>query len=551
METSEEHIIFEETITFFTATASHSRSRDRRAVSVGPGSYFEEEASTDYDDLDTESGTLHPDNGYDRGRAPQRGVAGRSFSVAAERMMPGALATTPSSRRTSFDRLPGDAMLNGQANRGGPAADALSEAILTRERGPSPAYSPQDPLAHVRHQRTHSLLRNERGEAGAGGLSPIPSAAPSRDASQDTQLGTSRPTRPSVGPANAPNSQGPVRARIPSLSHNMHLDDTAEEEPAVPEANGSQPHLQTAHSTSSQSAASSIFTRSRPGSPRASRLSAYDDPPALDMPPPAAQQEPRRGSMTPAPTTTIVDDQEYVSVSRRGSRQTNLVELVPSPAGSPSLRPVDARGPGRAAGVLLGSPSSSRRSSGVGQRPSMGQLRNSGPSGSSTPPTENAAASSSSGPSAPAQDRGRKSSKFSLASALRGISMDVKDRVSHGGRAVSRGGREESIGDGESRTSAAAPISDVGLHPPFGRGGAARSLTAVRRTQSPEGSADRSGSRSRGRAKGLKVLTDAMGLDDDEREEGAAHHNWKEFRKGECPQRQFAPRLLIWTFRHL
>jgi hypothetical protein len=46
----------------------------------------------------------------------------------------------------------------------------------------------------------------------------------------------------------------------------------------------------------------------------------------------------------------------------------------------------------------------------------------------------------------------------------------------------------------------------------------------------------RSESRGRGRNKGMKVLTDALGLGDgrvDVEEEGEDQHNWREFRKGE------------------
>lgn len=81
--------------------------------------------------------------------------------------------------------------------------------------------------------------------------------------------------------------------------------------------------------------------------------------------------------------------------------------------------------------------------------------------------------------------------------------------------------------------------------PPGGsRGGAGRinQSRERRRTESPapdqEGSTKRGGrspSRSRGRNKGMKVLTDALGLGDgrpEGEEEGEDVHNWKEFRKG-------------------
>ena len=69
--------------------------------------------------------------------------------------------------------------------------------------------------------------------------------------------------------------------------------------------------------------------------------------------------------------------------------------------------------------------------------------------------------------------------------------------------------------------------------PGFGRGGAGRSVSTGR-TASPAGrrDTDRSPSRSRGRNKGMKVLTEALGVGDHQEDDGEAVHNWKEFKKG-------------------
>lgn len=172
--------------------------------------------------------------------------------------------------------------------------------------------------------------------------------------------------------------------------------------------------------------------------------------------------------------------------------------------------------------------------------------------------------------------RGRKSHKFSLAATLRGISKDVKERVSHSrGHSKSRTRVDKHLRadsmhdslDGSSSSMLSLPMSRAGSSsalapsetgrgsvthgsrhssvrnddfvPPHGRGGAG----SVRRSRSRDRDSstvrgrdqERSRSRARGRHMGMKVLTDKLGLGEhEEQEKGEDVHNWKEFRKGGC-----------------
>ncbi len=453
-----------------------------------------------------------------RGREPQRGGGGgRSFSVGGDRLEE-AMSTMPSSRRQSFDRETRpdlSPLQNGSRNGGGrsgePSAHSLREAILTHERGPSPAYTPQDPL-HARQVRAHSLLRHERPDMPLDGLSPIASAVQSetsRDPSREPRQ--SVPTRPPVGPPNA-------GIAPPILDEAIESDSSA------------RTRRDTAFSTSSRSTASSLQTTSHPASPAVEDRSSFmldtQDGRAVNgdrdrRDSAATQTQENLGRSSPRPT----QQDEYVSVSRRGSRQTSLIELIPSPAHSPSLRPADGliRGPN-----LQDSPSSSRRSSGLGRRPSISQLHNGQPG--SDLGSENAGPSSS----ASRDDRGRKSSKFSLSgvsSALRGLSHDVKGRVSQGRASSRAGGKEKEQSNANDSHSHLPTHGGEPFIPPHGRGGAGRNVSSTRRAPSPQGD-ERSSSRARGRNKGLKVLNGALGLDEDFDGTDEVTHSWKEFRKG-------------------
>lgn len=245
--------------------------------------------------------------------------------------------------------------------------------------------------------------------------------------------------------------------------------------------------------------------------------------------------------------------------SRLGSTST-IVERIPAPGSNTSPRSSSSH---LALGHLLDtSPRSNRTTRGsftLAMKPNMDHLKEGSRDGES-------------------DGRGRKTGKFSLSAAFRGLSQDVKDRVNHkrpssrsrgpvegdaSGRArapsVAEGSQShlqtisarstsrQASGSGlpasllsessVARTGRAESFSSAAeeFHPPFGRGGAG-SRSRERRADSPAG--DRSASRGRGRNKGMKALTGALGIGPGgtlEDEMGEDMHNWKEFRKGEQP----------------
>ena len=187
-------------------------------------------------------------------------------------------------------------------------------------------------------------------------------------------------------------------------------------------------------------------------------------------------------------------------------------------------------------------------------------------------------------PSESHEDRQHRSLKFSLASAFGVVKdrMSSKSRTRNGSRTASRAPSQapsrtqsrapsidESSGIPPSMPAAAPSISRGGsasgfsranglpsavpsylvedertnrfqgrgsedFVPGFGRGGAGRSVSTDR-TASParRRDTDRSPSRNRGRNKGMKVLTGALGVGDSHQEDdGESVHNWKEFKKG-------------------
>lgn len=172
--------------------------------------------------------------------------------------------------------------------------------------------------------------------------------------------------------------------------------------------------------------------------------------------------------------------------------------------------------------------------------------------------------------------RGRKSHKFSLAATLRGLSKDVKERVSHPqGRSKSRTRVDKHLRTDSMHDSFDGSSSSI-FSPPMSRGGSSSALASseagrgsvthgsrhssvrhddftpphgrdesgsVRRNRSKDRISstvggreqERNRSRARGRHMGMKVLTDKLGLGEhEEQEKGEDVHNWKEFRKGQC-----------------
>ena len=151
----------------------------------------------------------------------------------------------------------------------------------------------------------------------------------------------------------------------------------------------------------------------------------------------------------------------------------------------------------------------------------------------------------------PDDARGRKQSRFSISAALGA----VKDRVSSKSRSrtasrqASRAGSVASVhedagapsprGNSNNIHSQLPPDLAAAVHSRHG----AKMSGSKERTDSPrrahgdkhrgKSHDDRSPSRGRGRHKGMKVLTDALGLGEHPPEGGEDVHNWKEFRKGE------------------
>ena len=192
------------------------------------------------------------------------------------------------------------------------------------------------------------------------------------------------------------------------------------------------------------------------------------------------------------------------------------------------------------------------------------------------------------------EERQHRHLKFSLASALGAVKgrMASKSRSRAGSRAPSRGpSRPPSIdesggipampsgapsmsrggsGSGFARVNGGA--SAVPSHifeeertnrfqgrteefvPGFGRGGAGRIRSrSTDRTASPVGRRDgeRSPSRNRGRHKGMKVLTGALGVGDSHADEDGEHlHNWKEFKKGESGVIWVEPELMTGVYNY-
>lgn len=560
-ETSEENVFISETLTFFTAAQSHSRSRDRRAVSLGPGGRIDEDWGLDEEDeMSGEEG--HDDDGLSRGRAGRSGhpdtaergrlgigrVQPRSFSAMPEGQRPpfNHTQTQPPTRRQSFDRdiatalhsptdeVPGAALGDalrrtsvGDYTNNTPRQSVRSEDLF-RQRGPSPAYSVRDPLrsSSAFHPRASSLRRgadqpesssgrptggyhytNDEADLAEESLSPIASADVSAESSRWTSPSgqatsaslTSSPRINNARPVSPPRRRSSVQGpEFQPVNIHQSLDTPRGSISALPE--GSPGSNENRHSISSRS------------------------------------------------------EQNYISVTRPGSRQSSLVEQMPSPQQSPTLGPQSQRSRASREGSMssLRPPALSlgirRQASGS----HLGLNMHSATASQVSIPghtSQNPIASSSSSLATGSQvgERGRKPSKFSFASVtntLRNLSKSgaTSRSRSRASPMASGLGRQQSheppvpalvrepsvIADGRLRRLA----DENEEFRPFGRGGAGRSPSRSGRASSAtRGKDERSESRSRGRHIGLKALTGALkGEDWEEGEAGV--HNWKEFRKG-------------------
>jgi hypothetical protein len=565
-ETSEENVFISETLTFFTAAQSHSRSRDRRAVSLGPGGRIDEDWEIHEGDEFSDGEGHAEDDGVARGRAGRSGhadieergrgpiarVQPRSYSAMPEGQRPplNHTQTQPPTRRQSFDRDITSALNTPMEE--GPGA-ALGESLrrvsvgdyttntprqparnedLFRQRGPSPAYSVRDPLrsSSAFHPRTSSLRReaetpessprssggyqysSEEADLAEGSLSPIASvdasAESSRYTSPNRQFALNSTVSPGtdVGAIHSELQQSPVHHRTPSDS-------------APPFGNEPQHSLNT---------------------PRGSISTLPEGSP--------------RSSLENRQSISSRSEQNYISVTRPGSRQSSLVEQIPSPQLSPVLGPQTQRGRASREGSMSSLMRPPALSLGIRRRPSGSHLGLNVQSATASQISipghglQDPAASSSSSLTAASQagDRGRKPGKFSFAavtSTLRnlskgGLSSRSRSRAAQSSSGLGRQSshdppvpplpREASvIADGRLRRLA----DEDEEFRPFGRGGAGRSPSRSGRGTSATRSKDeRSESRSRGRHIGLKVLTGALKGEDWDDGEGV--HNWKEFRKG-------------------
>jgi len=429
------------------------------------------------------------------------------------------------------------------------AARLKLEAQESYRRGPSPAYTPL-PESHSAHLSSVS----EAGGVVTNGidgtphpnsiLSPIISADPSpyqsRDSSQPEEAGLNgeqrRPIRPSM-PMHAPASSSTNKSSSSAMSSTDDLtaghgneddddDDTDNELSRAPTptrtetANVSPTHTLNEHQMSALS----------------DRALAGVISPALASPAMHASQLPSAPG-SPIGQHGVLHHQISAASSHPSSIRSrhSLSAAADSSSGGEPSQPAST---------------SSRRSS---------RDRSYFPPIPSAPvrPELQAAPSSSSRPSSTKRASSRVG-RFNFAgvtSALRSMSQDIKDRVSHSPSAGSsrppsgRTSRRTSFGDGSvpppatgfggSGTGGFGPTSQQPAADEIvasqGRGGGSGPPRG--RRASPERSAlggeGRSASRTRGRNAGLKVLNPASGsaglFDDDDEPDG---HHWKEFKKG-------------------
>ncbi|WWC73545.1 uncharacterized protein I206_107517 [Kwoniella pini CBS 10737] len=377
---------------------------------------------------------------------------------------------------------------------------------------------------------------------------PPPSAAPS----------SARGTR--AASIRTMNSQG--SASSASLALSSHDTTVAEAHPTGVQAVSV---VNTAHNTPVNSAPPSIRQRSSTDTlANATHTSGNESSsPSASRRTSTISRSNRQVSETSVNNLARQDSQPSITRQGRTTRTGSASTIVESPGAISSASHVNLpsalRNASRGTRTASGTPS-------LSSAPSLQHLRN-----------------SSSTPREPSEDgRGRKSSKFSLAATLRGISRDVKDSFQHHGRGSSKSRSRmpspERAGDSgfidrpplpnpsssnnslrTSRQGSTSGFNDStsgragsrqppysgseDFQPPYGRGGAGSASTNRRsrsRDRTPStararNDEERSRSRARGRHMGMKVLTDKLGLgehDDNNHGHGEDVHNWKEFRKG-------------------
>ncbi|WRT69571.1 uncharacterized protein IL334_006559 [Kwoniella shivajii] len=592
MDTHEEHVILADQTTFFNAMSQEtSRSRStRRALSLGPGF----RPGYEDDDLDGDIDTI-PRDGVDGDdwvnvERPHRAMI-RSSSA-----MPGthdghSWHRDGFSRRPSFDDSPSV------------RSSLLDLANLNvQDRGPSPAYTPNasPPRRSSQlpgHGSRQSSLRQSNPPLPVSSrepaLSPIASAAPSQSASErgdsaeaehrraahirsalsgdavqegavwspppsqpqddnalEDEETDSPALRPIINARSSHMSTGEVRFQDPPLET---VEEPISTPSTVPPPNNRAASVRTFNSQFSSSSASLSLSAQEPtatenhptGVQAISVANTAHNSPANSAPPSIHQR---------TSTETLNDS------SPNTSRRTSV--LAPEPAATVTRRGRSSR-TGSASTIVetpgLGSqvnlPSSLRNASGQ-QRAASGT-----PSLSSAPSLQHLRNASSTHRDSSEDSRGRKSSKFSLAATLRGISRDVKETFHHNRHASkSRSRRESPTRDSISdrpplptssssttsmtmaRSGSGTTVNDTRRRPavvpddfvPYGRGGAG-STSRQSRSRERDASArgrdeERSRSRARGRHIGMKVLTDKLGLGEHE-EASDDVHNWKEFRK--------------------
>lgn len=474
-----------------------------------------------------------------RGRDPR---APRSFSV-----LPPSRSTVHS-RRPSFDATD---HLNTNGNTNGDVLDRnLSPTYTTRfrftdpaaDRGPSPAYTPHaSPSTHTMSLPLDPLSGRSSSASGLPSssiLSPIQSAGPSNAASLANSRDSSR---------SADANEAVLLGLNASLEQAALAASRSGQRPVRPSIPSHDSDFSTRHSSYMDS---SDQSRRSPGSVTPEHQPLFSPsfsafPPASAVPP---SLEPFHRQDTPPS-----------SLRRVSYTQANVASTAPSStASSPAgrhvtLPPSDSAPSSRRNSRDFSSASASTSTiNGNGLVPSSGSSRVNGGSSSPSPhprPNDDRRPSAS-GSSAKPESRSRSRFKFSgMGSALRGISQDIKDNFTPSAHSQNR---SSSRGGDYFPNSLGASGGADGEFVPHGRGGAGkvprgRRQSPTRGTGLATANEERSASRSRGRAAGIKKLRGgATGSDDDEddgpgggKEDDEA--GWKEFRKGQSQSPQSIP----------
>jgi hypothetical protein len=499
MDTSEEHVIISEKVTYFNAIRSESRSDMRRAASLGPGvstamididdDLFHSEATTPVE-------TDHESHEY-IGRGRQRHVAGQVPRSASA--MPG-----------------GHDMMGWQ--RSGPSTEPIEadEALLPirnlsmRDRGPSPAYTPlpenssegrrsslRNPLPGSNlspiPSAPHSAATSDRGESTSterrrtapshlarSGLADEPLLEDSQTSSpaeidhevQESEIMPPVPVRPSIlenaGHRHGSGSAGEVRfaptAPLPDASN--HHDDPARDEPESEAGPTSEPHeevrrgrtasIRTMNSTHS---ASSSSTHGEQGTVQSSGHT--EQHPVMSGIQTAAPSPNHSAAPSPAPSVHAIPSTDHLprssmsSASLTGdghpssnptsaneSRRSSLLGLHTGHPAGPSSSSTDGQEVRQGRKTRAGSASTivinrnNASQSASGSRPPETRT-NSGRSVSSSSPHPSQHAPSTHGRATPTQEEHaqHRHLKFSLASAF-GV---VKDRMSSKSRSREQG----------------------------------------------------------------------------------------------------------------